>query len=92
MKLNQAAIERVAASKMSGSGTANIFRLMAQAAAINPGSSLSMNLGFQEPDDSVSDGDLFPVITLSLQRATKVEPLDGIPLHARESGPGPTGS
>jgi hypothetical protein len=92
MRLNPAAIERLAGSKMSGEGTANIFKLLAQAALLAPaGASMSFSLGFQQPGDEYQPTDLFPVITLTLVPPSEISTVDGNTVQPdHDAAPGTT--
>ena len=57
---------------MSGEGIAEILNLLlvkAEMAGVPP----SFVLDYQEPDDTIEEGDLIPVITVSLRPAIQVE-------------------
>jgi hypothetical protein len=81
MRINSAALSRIAASNMSGAGAAQLFVMLAEAAKVAPkGASINFNLGFQQPGDVIAEGDLFPLITLSLVPAAQIGIVDGTDL------------
>lgn len=64
------ALARIRESPMRGEGIATIFEGMA--GSLNYGAPTAhFALDFQHPDDVLSEGDLIPVITLSLRPATE---------------------
>jgi hypothetical protein len=72
LKLNSSAIARLRAASLSAAGIANIFERLVESLADYPEmlQVASMSLDYQAPTDEVAEGDLIPVITISLRPAT----------------------
>ena len=86
-QINIPALSRIASSNMSGGGVGQLFVMLAEAARVAPtGSTVTFSLGFQQPGDKVSPGDLFPHITLSLVPSSEMKAVDGSD-HPKDSGP-----
>lgn len=72
MQINKQALNRVATARMTGEGIAEILNLLlikSEMAGVPP----SFVLDYQEPDDTIEEGDLIPVITVSLRPVIQVE-------------------
>lgn len=72
MQINEQALNRVATARMTGEGIAEILNLLlvkSEMAGVPP----SFVLDYQEPNDTIEEGDLIPVITVSLRPAIQVE-------------------
>jgi hypothetical protein len=72
LKLNPSALARLRAASLSAAGIANIFERLAESLADCPEmlQVASMSLDYQATTDEVAEGDLIPVITISLRPAT----------------------
>lgn len=93
-RIHPESLQRLAEARMSGQGTAEIFKMLANAAQLVPDAQVSVSLGFQKPEDVYQEGDMVPLITLTLQPAVKITPLtesnDG-PASSNSVPPGATG-
>ena len=75
MQLNKAALDRIRASKINGDSIAKMFEMLANAPVI--GASVSFTVGWQQPDDVIADGDLFPNLTFTLRTPAVIQPING---------------
>lgn len=93
VQINAEALRRIEEARFSGRGVAAIFELLFGAAKFVPGTTMSTTIGYQRPEDVIEEGDLFPMITFTLQPANKltpiVEPTDG-PASSDSVSPGAT--
>ena len=69
MTIHQATLDRLRAAKISGDGMATILQQMAAGIEMLGATTSQLQLDWQRPDDEVRDGDLLPVVTLSLRPA-----------------------
>jgi len=69
MPIHQATFDRLRAAKISGDGLATILQQMAAGIETLGAATSQLQLDWQRPDDEVRDGDLLPVVTLSLRPA-----------------------
>jgi hypothetical protein len=81
MPLNKLALDRIRESKITGDSLAKLFELLSQAPA-PPGATLSFNLGWQQPDDPIVEGDLLPTLTFTLHAPVAIQAI-----NASSSGP-----
>ena len=69
MPIHQATFDRLRAAKISGDGLATILQQMASGIETLGAAGSQPQLDWQQPDDEVREGDLLPVVTLSLRPA-----------------------
>ena len=69
MPIHQAMFDRLRAAKISGDGLATILQQMASGIETLGAATSQLQLDWQRPDDEVREGDLLPVVTLSLRPA-----------------------
>ena len=69
MPIHQATFDRLRAAKISGDGLATILEQMAAGIEMLGAATSQLQLDWQQPDDEVQEGDLLPVVTLSLRPA-----------------------
>ena len=69
MPIHQATFDRLRAAKISGDGLATILQQMAAGIETLGVATSQLQLDWQQPDDEVREGDLLPVVTLSLRPA-----------------------
>ena len=69
MPIHQATFDRLRTAKISGDGLATILQQMAAGTEILGAATSQLQLDWQQPDDEVREGDLLPVVTLSLRPA-----------------------
>ena len=69
MPAHQATFDRLRAAKISGDGLATIFEQMAAGIETLGAGASQVQLDWQQPDDELREGDLLPVVTLSLRPA-----------------------
>ena len=69
MPIHQPTFDRLRAAKISGQGIAAILEQMAAGVEMFGAAASELQLDWQKPDDEVQDGDLLPVVTLSLRPA-----------------------
>ena len=69
MPIHGPTFDRLRAAKVSGDGLATILEQMAASVEMLGAASSQLQLDWQQPDDEVRDGDLMPVVTLSLRPA-----------------------
>ena len=69
MPINQATFDRLRAAKISGDGLTTILQQMAAGIETLGAATSQLQLDWQRPDDEVREGDLLPVVTLSLRPA-----------------------
>lgn len=70
MPINQAALQRLRDSQMRGGGVATIFEHLAFGFEQLGAAASQVQIDYQDPADTVVEGDLIPVITLALRPAT----------------------
>lgn len=73
MPIPQHVLQRVRSAPSSGEGLARIFEQIALTAELLGGAIGQFTLDFQRADDPVVEGDLIPVIVLTLRPATPTE-------------------
>ena len=73
MPIHQATFDRLRAAKISGDGLATILEQMAAGIEVLGAATSQLQLDWQQPDDAVREGDLLPVVTLSLRPALPEE-------------------
>jgi len=69
MPIHQATFDRLRAAKISGDGLATILQQMAAGIDTLGAATSQLQLDWQQSEDEVRDGDLLPVVTLSLRPA-----------------------
>ena len=69
MPIHQATLERLRAAKISGEGIAAILEQLAAGVELLGAAASELQLDWQKPDDEVREGDLLPVVTLSVRPA-----------------------
>jgi len=69
MPIHQATFDRLRAAKISGDGLATILELMAAGVETLGAATSELQLNWGKTDDEVRDGDLLPVVTLSVRPA-----------------------
>jgi len=69
MPIHGPTFDRLRAAKVSGDGLATILEQMAASVEMLGAASSQLQLDWQQPDDEVREGDLLPVVTLSLRPA-----------------------
>jgi len=69
MPIHQATFDRLRAAKISGDGLTTILQQMAAGIETLGAATSQLQLDWQRPDDEVREGDLLPVVTLSLRPA-----------------------
>jgi len=67
---------RIRESKITGDSLAKLFEMLSQA-PVPPGASVSFNLGWQQPDDVIVEGDLFPTLTFTLRAPAVIQAING---------------
>ena len=67
MPIHHATFDRLRAAKISGDGLATIFEQMAAGTEMLGAATSQLQLDWQQPDDELREGDLLPVVTLSLR-------------------------
>lgn len=78
MQINKAALDRIRESKVTGDSLAKLFEMLA-VAPIPAGASASFNLNWQQPDDAISDGDVFPNLTFTLRSPAIIQAINAQP-------------
>jgi len=73
MPVHQATFDRLRAAKISGDGLATILEQMAAGIEMLGAATSQLQLDWQQPDDELREGDLLPVVTLSLRPALPEE-------------------
>jgi len=73
MPIHQAAFDRLRAAKISGDGLATILQQMAAGIEMLGAVTSQLQLDWQQADDEMREGDLLPVVTLSLRPALPEE-------------------
>ena len=76
MPIHQATFDRLRAAKISGDGLATILKQMVAGVEHFGAAASELQLDWQQPDDELRDGDLLPVVTLSLRPAIVSPPED----------------
>jgi len=69
MPIHQATFDRLRAAKISGDGLAIILQQMAAGVETLGAATSQLQLDWERPNDEVRNGDLMPVVTLSLRPA-----------------------
>jgi hypothetical protein len=69
MPVHQATFDRLRAAKISGDGLATILQQMAAGVETLGAATSQLQFDWEQPDDEVREGDLLPVVTLSLRPA-----------------------
>jgi len=69
MPIHQPAFDRLRAAKISGDGLATILQQMAAGTEVLGAATSQLQLDWEKADDQVREGDLLPVVTLSLRPA-----------------------
>ena len=69
MPIHQPTFDRLRAANISGEGITAILEQMAAGVEMFGAAASELQLDWQNPDDEVRDGDLLPVVTLSLRPA-----------------------
>jgi len=69
MPIHQPTFERLRTAKISGDGLATILQQMAAGIETLGAATSQLQLDWEKTDDEVRDGDLLPVVTLSLRPA-----------------------
>jgi hypothetical protein len=72
MQLHPQAIERLRAAQLRPEAVGTIFEAILQ--AIESGMPGEYAISYQQPEDTVAEGDMVPVIILTLQPARKPAP------------------
>ena len=74
MPIHRPTFDRLRAAKISGDGLATILEQMVTGIEMLGAAASQLQLDWQQPDDELRDGDLLPVVTLSLRPATVPSP------------------
>ena len=69
MPIHHPTFDRLRAAKISGDGLATILEQMAAGIEMLGAATSQLQLDWQQPDDELRDGDLLPIVTLSLRPA-----------------------
>ena len=69
MPIHHPTFDRLRAAKISGQGITTILEQMATGVEMFGAAASQLQLDWQKPDDEVREGDLLPVVTLSLRPA-----------------------
>ena len=69
MPIHHPTFDRLRAAKISGDGLATILEQMAAGIEMLGAATSQLQLDWQQPDDELREGDLLPVVTLSLRPA-----------------------
>ncbi len=69
MPVHRPTFDRLRAAKISGDGLATILEQMAAGIEMLGAATSQLQLDWQQPDDELREGDLLPVVTLSLRPA-----------------------
>jgi hypothetical protein len=69
MPIHQPTFDRLCAAKISGDGLATILEQMVAGIEVFGAATSQFQFDWQRPDDELRDGDLLPVVTLSLRPA-----------------------
>jgi len=67
MPIHHPTFHRLRAAKISGDGLATILEQMAAGTEMLGAATSQLQLDWQQPDDELREGDLLPVVTLSLR-------------------------
>jgi len=73
MPIHHPTFDRLRAAKISGDGLATILEQMAAGVETLGAATSELQLDWQQPDDELREGDLLPVVTLSLRPALPEE-------------------
>jgi hypothetical protein len=73
MPIHHPTFDRLRAAKISGDGLATILEQMAAGIEMLGAATSQLQLDWQQPDDELRDGDLLPIVTLSLRPALPEE-------------------
>lgn len=71
MQINSSALQRVRSGQFRPDAIATIFENMANLVGETGAAATEFTLGYQHPDDLVTEGDMVPVIVLALRPAQK---------------------
>ena len=74
MPIHRPTFDRLRAAKISGDGLATILEQMVAGIEMLGAATSQLQLDWQQPDDELRDGDLLPVVTLSLRPAIAPPP------------------
>jgi hypothetical protein len=73
MPIHRPTFDRLRAAKISGDGLTTILEQMAAGIEMLGAAASQLQLDWQQPDDELGEGDLLPVVTLSLRPALPEE-------------------
>ena len=73
MPIHHPTFDRLRAAKISGDGLATILEQMTADIEMLGAATSQLQLDWQQPDDELREGDLLPVVTLSLRPALPEE-------------------
>ena len=73
MPIHHPTFDRLRAAKISGDGLATILEQMVAGIEAFGAATSQLQLDWQQPDDELRDGDLLPIVTLSLRPALPEE-------------------
>ena len=73
MPVHHPTFDRLRAAKISGDGLATILEQMAAGIEMLGATTSQLQLDWQQPDDELREGDLLPIVTLSLRPALPEE-------------------
>jgi len=73
MPIHHPTFDRLRAAKISGDGLATILEQMAAGIEMLGAATSQLQLDWQQSDDELREGDLLPVVTLSLRPALPEE-------------------
>lgn len=73
MPIHHPTFDRLRAAKIGGDGLATILEQMAAGIEVLGATTSQLQLDWQQPDDELREGDLLPVVTLSLRPALPEE-------------------
>ena len=73
MPIHHPTFDRLRAAKISGDGLATILEQMVAGIEMLGAATSQLQLDWQQPDDELREGDLLPVVTLSLRPALPEE-------------------
>lgn len=74
MKIHETAFDRLRQAKISGEGVAAVLQQMAAGVEMFGAAASELQLDWQRPEDEIQEGDLLPVVTLSLRPAILPQP------------------
>ncbi len=73
MPIHHPTFDRLRAAKISGDGLATILEQMGAGIEMLGAATSQLQLDWQQPDDELREGDLLPIVTLSLRPALPEE-------------------